>query len=106
MKIQFQDGFILLVEFITYSLFYILQHLIKELADEYRDDCRGRFVCTKAVVVTGRSDRSTKDICIIMHRLNRVNEEGEEHQVGLRRLARSEEVDPGISSHTPVVVLA
>jgi hypothetical protein len=41
-----------------------------------------------------------------MYCLDGIDEEGQEHEVGLRRFAGSQEVDTGVGGHAPVIMLA
>src|SRR5882724_7131044 len=105
-QVQLQDRLVLLVEFIAYSFFHVSKDFTQVFADEDGNNGRGGFVGAETEIIAGRRDGSTENIGIVMNRLDGVDEESQEHQVGLRRLAGSQEVDPGVGGHAPVIMLA
>src|SRR6185312_705688 len=105
-EVEFQDGLILLVEFFANAFLDVRQYFSQVFADKDRNDRRRSFVRTQAEIVTRRGNGSAQDVGVVMDSLDGIDKERQEHQVGLRRLAGSQEVDARIGSHAPVVVLA
>src|SRR6476661_1971757 len=58
------------------------------------------------MIVPGRSNRRTQHVGIIMHGLDGIHEEGQEHEVGLWSLARRKQIDTCVRCHAPVIVLS
>ena len=87
-------------------LFDGLKHCGKLVAEEHRNNCGRRFVCTEAVIVSGGCSRKTEQILIIVNRLYNGTQEKQELGVFIRSLAGSEKVYAGIGGNRPVVVLA
>ena len=54
----------------------------------------------------GRGDAGAQQISVFEYRADRVDEEGQEHQVALRRAAGRRQVLARVRAKTPVVVLA
>ena len=87
-------------------VFYCVEDCRKLIAQEHRNDCGGSFVCSESVVVSGRCDRQTKQILIVVNRFDYRTEEKKELCVLVRSFAGSKEVDAGVGRHRPVIVLA
>src|ERR1700735_2002327 len=104
MEVQFQDRLVLLIEFLAYPFLHVGENLTEVFTDKDGDDGGGRFVCAETEVVAGAGDGSTENIGVVVNRLDGVDKEGQEHQVGLRRFAGSQEVDTGVGGPAPVVV--
>jgi len=51
------------------------------------NNCRRGFIGTKPVIITRGCDDGTDQVCMVMHSLNNVDEEGEKLMVFLRGLA-------------------
>src|SRR5262245_45767732 len=58
------------------------------------------------MIIWSRSNRCSQYVSIIMDRFYCIYKESKEHQVCLWRFARSQQVHPGISSHTPIIMFA
>jgi hypothetical protein len=75
-------------------------------AEEDRDDRRRRLVGPEAVVLAHVGHGGAQERLVLVDRLDDRGAEEQEHRVRLRRVARVQEVDPGVRAHGPVVVLA
>ncbi len=69
-------------------------------------DRRRRLVRAEAVVLAGVGDARAEDVRVDVDRPDDRQEEGEELGVGVRVVARVEQVLPVVRAHRPVVVLA
>src|SRR5439155_18650182 len=80
--------------------------LSKILPDKYRNDSRRRFIGTKSEVVLCRGNRSTQHVSIFMYGFDGVYKKRKEHEVGLWRFARCQQIHTRVGAHAPVVMLA
>ena len=74
--------------------------------DEGADDGRRCLIGSETVIVSGAGNGGAQDVGMTVDGRDRVHEEGQEAQIGLRVGARLEQVDPGVGSEGPVVVLS
>src|SRR6476646_10015238 len=105
MKIKLENCLILLIEFFAYPCFNIIQHFNQVLTNENRNNCRRRFICAHAMIITCRSNRRSENISVIMYGFDGVYKEGKEHQIRFWCFAGRQKIYAGICSHAPVVVL-
>ena len=86
--------------------FDLLEYIRQLVAQEDRDDRRGRFVGAQAMIVAGRSHHRAQHALM---RIDRTNDRSAKHQelgVVMRRVAGIEQVAVGRRSKRPVDVLA
>ena len=87
-------------------MFELVQHGGELLTYECGDDCRRRFVGSKSVVVSGRSDAGAQQVRVGVYRLDYIDKKDEELQVFTCAAAWLKQIYSRIGRKRPVVVLA
>ena len=85
---------------------YRLQYARQFIAEEYADDCGGRFVGAETVVVARACHAYAQQILMFVHGGNHRRHDEQELRVVGGTLARLEEVVPEVGRQRPVVVFA
>ena len=83
-----------------------MQHLGHRAAQEGGHDCRRRFVGTQTVGVGGAGNGGLQQGVVLLHGGQDIDKEGDELEVALGVLARSEQLRALVGAKRPVVVFA
>ena len=70
-----------------------LQYGIQLISQENRYNCRRRLICPQPVIVTGRGNRQTEQILVIIHRLNHRTQEKEELCIFIWGISGRQKID-------------
>ena len=88
------------------ALLELLDDVLELRAEEDRHDRRRRLVGAEAMVVAGVGDARPEQVGVDVHAADDRDEERQELGVGVRVVARVEQVLAVVGGHRPVVVLA
>ena len=104
-KIQFECFLSSHREVIIVSLLHMFEQVCHRLAQEGRNDGRRSFIGTQTMCVGRTHDRSLQESVMVIHSLQRLDNERDETQVVHRSLAWCMEQNTRVGSQRPVLML-